>query len=214
MKDKNIVLLLCILISNIIYSQDFSFTWNAYPSLAGRLYAIKIIQDQMKREITLNEGITNITKTKKINKSDCERLYAFISTYDFPNKRNNTIYGPTYREYVDFKQLPDSNWVIFNNDTIRRSYLVTMYQYDKELNKYYNEFQKAAIYYDGISFEGEFNAQNEHEIFSIYLTRITDTDYELNGLIYSLVEKYFKKKHFPYLGDMIEKSFPRSDINK
>jgi len=207
MRNRTIILILSICLSNLVYSQDFSFTWNISPSLAGRYYTVKINQNDSKREIQLRETVSKQFRTKKIDKKDCDSLFSFLCKYDFSDKGSNTIAGPKFREYIDIKWMPDSNWVILQNDTVRRDLLEIKYIYDKSQKKYYGEAQMMNTYTDGTDYFGEFITPNTERKFKIYCVRLTDKDYELNILIYGLVVKYFNER--PDLLKMIESDRPR-----
>ena len=68
MRNRTIILILSICINNLVYSQDFSFTWKISPSLAGRYYTVRVIQNDSKREIQLRETISKQFRTKKLIK--------------------------------------------------------------------------------------------------------------------------------------------------
>jgi hypothetical protein len=206
-------LLLIIWTANQAFCQDFGFTWRISPSLAGPCYGVKIVQSKNKRVIQLQEDRSGLKKTIQIEKKDCDSLISFLNQYEFPDKSSNIIEGPKHREYLDYKLLSDSSWIVIANDTVRREYLDMKFLYDHDLKKYYQETQSMSIFTDGTMYEGEFTTPNEEKRYSIYCAKLADKDHVLNDMIYSFVIKYFKKDQYKYLGKMIENDKPKKDIN-
>jgi hypothetical protein len=196
-------------LSNILYSQDFKFKWQVRPSFS-RAYTVKIERNESKSHILIKEIVANDSIKKKIDKSDCDTLVKFLKSYDFPVK-GSTINGPIFRKYYDTKLLPDTNWVIFQGDSIRRKQLWwDGYSFDDDSNKYYTEIQKVITWTDGNTYEGEFIDYNNKKTFSVYCARISEKDYGLNKLILHFIIKYDTKNDYARLKEMIERDKPRN----
>jgi len=206
---KTRLLIFCIGISNLVFCQDFNFTWQIHTSLVNRSYIVKITQHDSKRYIYLKKYNWRHFKSKKIDKNNCDSLLSFLNSYDFPTK-GSTISRP-YREYIDTKWLADSNLVILHNDTLRRGQLNENYIFDSDSNKYYCNATWFVSWTDGTTYEGEYITSFGHKDFSVYCVRLNDKDYFLNKLIYSLVIKYYREKQYIYLGDLIEDDKPRKE---
>jgi hypothetical protein len=194
------------------YSQNFEFIWKLrqYIDIS---YEVKISEKNSTRNIVIKWIPFHDSIINQVEKQDCDLLVSFLKKYNFPNK-GNIIYGPKKRIYNDTQVLPDTNWVLMKDDSVRRELLwIHGYLFDNVTNKFYEETQSLGFWTDGHTYSGEYRFDNGQKEFSVYCAQVTTEDYILNKLIYSLIKKYASKMNFVmdfgHLGTLIESDKPK-----
>jgi hypothetical protein len=199
-------LLIC---SNLLFCQDYSFTWKISPSLAGGPYTITVTRSGNYRFINLQNQYEHLDISRKIDGPDVDSLYQFLVKYDFKDKGSNIISGATNKDYAKTTLLPDSAWVVINGDTLRKDYVELRYSFDDSSKTFYAEQHKVAVCGDGTHYEGNFTTRDVTKEYNIYCAHLNDIDFQLNQLIEKLVIKYFKEDQYKILIWMINLDKPR-----
>jgi len=209
MKHRRLIILLFIFLNLLkINSQDFEFLWEITP-FARKAYTVRINQIKNRSTIMIKESYSNDSVVKRIKTNDCDTLIDFLNNYNFPIK-GSTIYGSVFKKYIDIVMLPDTNWIIFKGDSIRKVAINwPEYKFDTDSNKYYTEGQMIQTWTDGNTYEGYFLSNNGKRKYKIYCARIDKKDFELNQLVYKLITMYDKKNTYLQLKEVIDADKPQ-----
>jgi hypothetical protein len=206
MRKNFIIAIFILLAGQNCFCQDFVFSWRVWP-FSYNSYSVRIIKNGSKKIIVIKDSWSNDSTVKKLKKVDCDSLVNFLNNYNFRHK-GSSISHP-YKEYFNTVFLHDSNWVVLNNDTIRKSSIRPMgYYFDPDSNRYYEERWWGISWTDGNTYEGEYITDSFSKHFKVYCARIEPNEYKLNLIILELILKYNKRNDYSILKNIIVSDKP------
>lgn len=201
MKKAVIILIVFVCNLTLIFSQDMTFKWSVNPSLGGVRHEVEIMKLNSKCYFQIKNTSTKKTLKKKITFDEFNSFDNFLSNYDFPHRGSG--YCDTIQTFFETKILPDTNWVSVNGDSLRikqMPYYVEkskyqekttdgFYEFDRVSKKCYTIILSCNGINDGTTYKGEYNKDDLVKKYSLFCTRLSTIDYELNMKVLALVKK-------------------------
>lgn len=176
-----------------VFGQNFTFFWSEYSM--GSANEILVEKKDSNCTLIAKDKFTDQSFKQKISAKDCSQLYDFLKNYDYKNL-GSTI-RKTVRTYYETEFIQDSSKVVVNQDTIWLELIPVLgYDFDKKSNKFFKEITEYNTWTDGTTYSGEFATSERSEKYSIYRSRLTQIDYQLNQLLADLILKYDENRFF------------------
>lgn len=192
-----------------VWCNDLIFVWRVY-SFPSHYYRVEILKETEKQYSIRYFTTSNRAKdSARILTADVIRLENLINQYTFPVKGNTYTYPDKYTA-AKVISLPDTAWVLYESDSVRRELLFLRDVYFlPDSGGYYKLFSGMNISWtDGSGFSGEWFTKQCIKSFDVYGTRTSDADFMLNLFMYGLVIKYFDDRDFTKLFSIIYENAP------